>query len=56
MIASIREMPAAKRAELVRALENLASILGADELAPRMLFDDESAPPKAVRTRPAKRR
>src|SRR4051812_39046142 len=31
MIASIRAMTAAKRSELVRALERLATILGADE-------------------------
>jgi hypothetical protein len=41
MIAAIRKMPAAKRAELVRSLENLATAIGADEVAPRMLFDDD---------------
>jgi DNA-binding MarR family transcriptional regulator len=45
MIAAIRDMPVAKRAELTRALEGLASVIGANEVAPRMLFEDE--PPRA---------
>ncbi len=48
MISAIRGMPAAKREELTRALEGLAALIGANEVAPRMLFEDE--PPRA-RTR-----
>lgn len=48
IIAAVRAMPAARRAELVRALEGLATAIGADEVAPRMLFDEE---PAATRTR-----
>ncbi len=44
MIAAIRDMPAARRAELTRALEGLAAVIGANEVAPRMLFEDE--PPR----------
>lgn len=44
IIASIRSMPPTRRAELVRSLAHLASSIGADEVAPRMLFDEE--PPK----------
>ena len=39
-------MPAAKRAELVRALEGLATAIGADEVAPKMFFEDEPKRPK----------
>jgi DNA-binding MarR family transcriptional regulator len=46
MISAIRAMPAARRAALVRSLGDLATILGADRLAPRMLFDDEPRKPK----------
>lgn len=49
LIASIRAMPAARRTALVHALENLATMLGAEELAPRMLFDDDSRPPSGRR-------
>jgi DNA-binding MarR family transcriptional regulator len=49
MIEAIRAMPAVRRAELVRGLENLASAIGANELAPRMLFEDE--PPRTRRRR-----
>jgi DNA-binding MarR family transcriptional regulator len=41
---AVRTMSAAERANLVRALEGLASAIGADELAPRMLFEDERRP------------
>jgi DNA-binding MarR family transcriptional regulator len=41
IIAAIRKMPAARRAELVRSLVGLSKAIGADEVAPRMLFDDE---------------
>jgi DNA-binding MarR family transcriptional regulator len=39
----VRGMPAARRSELVRALEGLASAIGANEIAPQMLFEDEPA-------------
>jgi DNA-binding MarR family transcriptional regulator len=41
LIAAIRALPAARRAGMVRALEDLATLIGASELAPRMLFEDE---------------
>jgi DNA-binding MarR family transcriptional regulator len=41
MIAAIRAMSAARRRELVRALEGLVALIGATEVAPRMLFEDE---------------
>jgi DNA-binding MarR family transcriptional regulator len=41
MIAAIRAMSAARRRELVRALEGLVMLIGAGEIAPRMLFEDE---------------
>jgi DNA-binding MarR family transcriptional regulator len=44
MIAAIRAMPAGRRAELVRGMEHLATAIGANEVAPRMLFEDE--PPR----------
>lgn len=40
LIDAIREMPAARRAELVRALDGLTAALGADDTAPKMLFED----------------
>jgi DNA-binding MarR family transcriptional regulator len=49
MIDAIRSMTPAKRAELVRALEGLASAIGADEVAPKMFFDDDA--PKRPRRR-----
>jgi len=49
IIAAIRAMPAARRTELVRALEGLAAVMGASKVAPRMLFEDE--PPRARRKR-----
>lgn len=39
----VRGLPAARRGELVRSLEFLASAMGANELPPRMLFEDEPA-------------
>jgi DNA-binding MarR family transcriptional regulator len=41
IIAAIRAMPAPRRSELARALDGLAAAIGADEIAPRMLFEDE---------------
>jgi DNA-binding MarR family transcriptional regulator len=49
MISAIRDMPVAKRAELTRALEGLASVIGANEVAPRMLFEDEPPRPRGRR-------
>lgn len=51
MIAAIRAMPAARRSELVRALGGLATAIGASQVAPRMLFEDE--PPRNPRKRSA---
>ena len=42
IVAKLRAMPAARRAELVRALDHFVSLIGATELAPRMIFDDEA--------------
>ena len=44
MIEAIRAMPAARQAELARALDGLATLIGANEVAPRMLFEDEPKP------------
>lgn len=44
IIAALKAMPAARRREVVRALEHLAGAIGASEVAPRMLFED--APPR----------
>jgi len=49
MITAIRDMPPDRRAELTRALEGLATAIGADEVAPRMLFEDEPSPKPARR-------
>lgn len=49
MISAVRAMPAARRAELARALDGLTAAIGADEVAPRMLFEDE--PARAARRR-----
>ncbi len=43
----VRAMPMKAREELVTALETLAAAIGANETAPRMLFEDE--PPSANR-------
>lgn len=45
IIAAIRAMPAAKQEELARALDGLAGAIGANEVAPRMLFEDEPIRP-----------
>ncbi len=37
----VRAMPTKEREELVHALETLAAAIGANETAPRMLFEDE---------------
>ena len=54
IIAAIRAMPPTRRAELVRALEGLATAIGANEVAPRMLFEDE--PPRRPRKRSSENR
>jgi DNA-binding MarR family transcriptional regulator len=41
IIAALRAMSAPRRGEVVRALEHLASAIGANEVAPTMLFEDE---------------
>jgi DNA-binding MarR family transcriptional regulator len=41
VIAAIRAMTPARQAELARALETLATVIGANEVAPRMLFEDD---------------
>ena len=41
VITAIRAMTPTKQAELARALETLATVIGANEVAPRMLFDDD---------------
>jgi len=41
IIEAVRGMPASRRREVVRALEALSTAIGADLIAPRMLFEDE---------------
>lgn len=53
IIDAIESMPAARRAEVVSALEGLATAIGANEVAPRMLFEDE---PPAVKLRTTRAR
>ncbi len=43
MIDAIRELPSRRRVELVRSLELLAGMLGANSVEPRMFFEDEPA-------------
>jgi DNA-binding MarR family transcriptional regulator len=43
MIAAIQAMPAQRRAELVQSLDVLATVMGANDVPPRMLFEDEPA-------------
>lgn len=49
MIAAIRAMPTKRRAELARVLDGLATTIGASDVAPRMLFDDETPGPRRAR-------
>jgi DNA-binding MarR family transcriptional regulator len=49
MIDAVRAMPATRRAQLVRSLDALATALGAHDVPPRMLFEDE--PPRTRRRR-----
>jgi MarR family transcriptional regulator, organic hydroperoxide resistance regulator len=44
IISAIQAMPAARRGELVRVIEAFAGAIGANEVAPRMLFEDEAKP------------
>jgi MarR family transcriptional regulator, organic hydroperoxide resistance regulator len=48
MIAAIEKLPADRRAQLVHSREGLAAAIGANELEPRMLFEDE---PRSARGR-----
>jgi DNA-binding MarR family transcriptional regulator len=41
LIDAMRAMPAARRAEIVRALQSLVEALGADKTAPKLMFEDE---------------
>ncbi len=47
MIEAIKALPAARQAELARSLDSLATLIGANQVAPRMLFEDE--PPRRRR-------
>ena len=51
MIDAIDAMTPARRAALVRALEDLAAAIGADAVAPRMLFEDEPGAGRSTRRR-----
>jgi DNA-binding MarR family transcriptional regulator len=48
---ALRTMPAARREELVRSLDVLATAIGAHETAPHMLFEDERSRPRRARVR-----
>ncbi len=47
---AVRAMPAGKRRRLVRSLDGLITAIGAREIEPRMLFEDET-PPRRSRGR-----
>lgn len=49
IIAAIDALPAAKRREVVRALELLARVMGAGEVEPTMLFEELEQPVRARR-------
>jgi DNA-binding MarR family transcriptional regulator len=49
LIDSIRELPSHRRVELVRSLELLAGMLGANSVEPRMFFEDEPPSPRVRR-------
>lgn len=52
IVAKLRAMPTARRAVLVHALDELVGLIGAAELAPRMMFEDDAGdPPPARRPR-----
>jgi len=46
IIAAIRSMPAARRARLVATLEEFTQVIGADDVSPRMFFEDDVPPRK----------
>jgi DNA-binding MarR family transcriptional regulator len=46
---ALRAMPAARRDDLVRSLEVLATAIGANETTPSMLFEDERRPRRRSR-------
>ncbi|MGE0546230.1 MAG: MarR family winged helix-turn-helix transcriptional regulator [Kofleriaceae bacterium] len=48
LLAALTTMPAAEGAEIVRSLERLVTAIGAGEVSPRMLFEDEQ-PKKSKR-------
>jgi DNA-binding MarR family transcriptional regulator len=47
----VRAMPAQQRTEFVRSLESFITAIGANEVAPRMLFEDEPAGVRRSRSR-----
>lgn len=49
IIAAIRAMTPVRQAEVARAFEGLATAIGANEVAPRMLFEDEPSGTKRRR-------
>lgn len=42
IIDAIRALPAARREQLVESLQQLVTAIGADKVAPRLLFEDET--------------
>jgi DNA-binding MarR family transcriptional regulator len=49
LIVAIRALPPSRRTELVRVLDSLVTLIGANEIAPRMLFEDEPRPSRPRR-------
>jgi DNA-binding MarR family transcriptional regulator len=47
----VRAMPAPRRAELVRSLDRFVTAIGAHDVPPRMLFEDEPARVRRSRAR-----
>lgn len=50
IVAAIAEMSARERAALVKSLDGLVEAIGADELEPRMLFEEEATRPRRRRS------
>ncbi len=50
IVDAVRAMARTRRLELVRGLENLSAAIGANAVAPRMLFEDEPARKRRNRT------
>lgn len=46
LVEAMRAMPAARRAEIVRALHGLVEALGADATSPKLFFEDEPKRPR----------